>query len=713
MSTQIKIRRGPKASLPTLADGEPAICEDTAEFYIGTTSGNKLITGAGPVGPAGATGPTGAAATASVGATTTGAPGSQASVTNSGTTSAAVFNFTVPQGAAGATGAAGPTGATGAAGPTGATGAAGSQIYVAAGVPASTLGADGDFDINTTTSDYYKKASGAWALQGNLKGAAGPAGATGSQGAIGATGATGPTGPSGATGAAGTAGSVWTTGTTVPVSATGNNGDMFLKTDTADVYSKVSGAWTLQSNIRGATGPAGATGPTGAAGPTGATGQTGPAGAAATVAPGTASALAPGSSPTVSNSGTPSAATFNFGIPAGAPGATGPAGPTGATGAAGSTGATGAAGQNGAAGPSGLGSGVAAGTYSLATLTVSGGQITAISSGTAGSGSGTVTSVGLSMPSVYNVTNSPVTGSGTLTVTYAAQNPNLFFAGPASGAAASPTFRAMSVADLPASGAAAGTYGDATHVPVIVVNAKGQITSVTLAAISALTNPMTAAGDLITGGAGGAPARLALGTAGQVLTVSGGVATWATPSASGGGTTVSFGTLAARPAASTANRLYVATDTNEWYRDTGTAWSRVFGAASASCVVTLSTTNGSIPGGNFNIITLPTVVSDTGNNYNASTNIYTAPVTGVYQITTKLRPADGLPANISYGQGAGIANADGPHFQWFVTTSTRNGSLNIRTTRLTAGDQVRMYAYADSTLGIIAAEMDITLLSQA
>jgi hypothetical protein len=60
----------------------------------------------GGVGP---TGTAGAAATVSVGTVTTGAAGSSASVTNVGTSSAAVFNFTIPAGATGATGPAGTT----------------------------------------------------------------------------------------------------------------------------------------------------------------------------------------------------------------------------------------------------------------------------------------------------------------------------------------------------------------------------------------------------------------------------------------------------------------------------------------------------------------------------------------------------------------------------------------------------------------------------
>jgi len=59
----------------------------------------------GPEGPAGTPGDAGAAATVTLGTTTTGAPGSSVVITNSGSTSAAVFNFTIPRGDVGATGA--------------------------------------------------------------------------------------------------------------------------------------------------------------------------------------------------------------------------------------------------------------------------------------------------------------------------------------------------------------------------------------------------------------------------------------------------------------------------------------------------------------------------------------------------------------------------------------------------------------------------------
>lgn len=66
------------------------------------------------------------------------------------------------------------------------------------------------------------------------------------------------------------------------------------------------------------------------------------------------------------------------------------------------------------------------------------------------SGSGTVTSVGLSAPAEFAVTGSPVTGSGTLGFAKNNQAANLVYAGPASGAAAAPAFRALASDDVPA-----------------------------------------------------------------------------------------------------------------------------------------------------------------------------------------------------------------------------------------------------------------------
>jgi hypothetical protein len=111
-----------------------------------------------------------------------------------------------------------------------------------------------------------------------------------------------------------------------------------------------------------------------------------------------------------------------------------------------------------------------------------------IGSGGGGGGSGTVTSVALALPGIFSVSGSPVTTSGTLTGTLATQSANWVFAGPSSGGAATPTFRALATADFPASGVAAASY-TCTN---LTVDSTGRITSATSGSCS--------------GGGGGLPA---------------------------------------------------------------------------------------------------------------------------------------------------------------------------------------------------------------
>jgi hypothetical protein len=250
----------------------------------------------GPIqGPQGNPGPAGTAATITVGTTTTGAPGTQASVVNAGSSSAAVLDFTIPTGATGATGATGSQGAQGATGPTG------------------------------------------------------PTGATGSQGPTGATGATGPQGQGF------TWRGTWSASTAYnPYDVVDRAGSSYVCTVASTGFDPATDTshWNLMAQ-EGATGPTGSQGPpgdtgaTGATGPQGATGATGAQGPAATVTVGTTTTGAPGTNAAVTNTGSTSAAVFNFTIPAGATGATGPQGATGATGPTGPTGATGAQGPPG------------------------------------------------------------------------------------------------------------------------------------------------------------------------------------------------------------------------------------------------------------------------------------------------------------------------------------------------------------------------------
>ena len=88
------------------------------------TSAWSLMTSKGDIG---ATGAVGSAGTVTIGTTTTGSAGGNASVTNSGTSSEAVLNFNIPKGVSGATGIQGPQGQTGA------TGAVGDNATIAIG----------------------------------------------------------------------------------------------------------------------------------------------------------------------------------------------------------------------------------------------------------------------------------------------------------------------------------------------------------------------------------------------------------------------------------------------------------------------------------------------------------------------------------------------------------------------------------------------------
>ncbi|MCU1251545.1 MAG: Collagen triple helix repeat-containing protein [Edaphobacter sp.] len=328
-----------------LAPGSTPTVQNT-----GTTSAAVLAFGVpagaqGATGSAGSTGATGVAATVAIGTVTTGAAGSAAAVTNAGTTGAAVLNFNIPQGAAGATGAKGDTGLQGLSG--------GSTTWRGAWVGTTNYAL---YDaVSYLGSSYISLVTNTNVIPGTnpadwqILALAGAAGATGTAGAsstivvgtvtplaAGATPTVSNSGsssaatfnfgiPAGATGATGTQGTTGTTGSP-GTAATVSVGS--VSTGAAGSAAAVSNAGTTSAAVLNFTIPQGL------AGATGSTGTTGTAGAAATIAVGTVTPLSAGATPTVSNSGSSSAATLNFGIPAGATGATGSTGTTGTAGAA-------------------------------------------------------------------------------------------------------------------------------------------------------------------------------------------------------------------------------------------------------------------------------------------------------------------------------------------------------------------------------------------
>jgi hypothetical protein len=96
---------------------------------------------------------------------------------------------------------------------------------------------------------------------------------------------------------------------------------------------------------------------------------------------------------------------------------------------------------------------------------------------------GTVTSVGLSLPSQFTVTNSPVTSSGTLTGSWNNQTANYVLAGPTTGAAAAPTFRALVSGDIPSLSYVTSVTGTAP-----VVSSGGLTPAISMAAANTSTD---------------------------------------------------------------------------------------------------------------------------------------------------------------------------------------------------------------------------------
>jgi len=146
---------------------------------------------------------------------------------------------------------------------------------------------------------------------------------------------------------------------------------------------------------------------------------------------------------------------------------------------------------------------------------------------TTASGLGTVTSVGMTVPSFLSVTPASITTTGTFAVTLATQAANTVLIGPATGGPLAPTFRALVATDIPTLNQnTTGTSANVTGTVAIANGGTGQTTA--SPAFNALS-PMTTLGDTIYGGASGSGTRLAIGTLGQFLTVSaGGIPTWTT-----------------------------------------------------------------------------------------------------------------------------------------------------------------------------------------
>ncbi len=131
---------------------------------------------------------------------------------------------------------------------------------------------------------------------------------------------------------------------------------------------------------------------------------------------------------------------------------------------------------------------------------------TAITFTKVNAGGGSVTSVALTVPAEFSVSGSPVTTAGTLAVSKANQTANQVYAGPTSGGAAAPAFRALVAGDIPViaeSGVTNLTTDLGNKAPTASPSFTGSITTPAVA-LSGLTGS-TAASRLVGATATGAP----------------------------------------------------------------------------------------------------------------------------------------------------------------------------------------------------------------
>lgn len=120
------------------------------------------------------------------------------------------------------------------------------------------------------------------------------------------------------------------------------------------------------------------------------------------------------------------------------------------------------------------------------------------------SGSGTVTSVGLAVPSELTVSGSPITSAGTITIGKATETANTVWAGPTSGGAAQPTFRSLVLGDLPGGVGTGSVTSVAMTVPAEFAVAGSPITT---SGTLAITKATESANTVWAGPTTGAPAQ--------------------------------------------------------------------------------------------------------------------------------------------------------------------------------------------------------------
>ena len=115
------------------------------------------------------------------------------------------------------------------------------QWFDGEGIPTNDVGATGDYYLNLSNADIYKKVYTSWQRIGNIRGSQGQQGEKGERGDRGLKGDRGATGPQGARGPEGPVGkqgAMWHDGIGVPELNLGVLNDMYLNIYNGDIYKK-------------------------------------------------------------------------------------------------------------------------------------------------------------------------------------------------------------------------------------------------------------------------------------------------------------------------------------------------------------------------------------------------------------------------------------------------------------------------------------------
>ena len=115
--------------------------------------------------------------------------------------------------------------------------------YDGEGLPTNDVGLAGDYFLNTSNADIYKKISNTWQRIGNIRGAQGERGLQGEKGEKGLKGDRGEAGlagPAGPQGSVGLSGALWYDGIGAPETSLGVINDFYLNIFNGDIYKKRS-----------------------------------------------------------------------------------------------------------------------------------------------------------------------------------------------------------------------------------------------------------------------------------------------------------------------------------------------------------------------------------------------------------------------------------------------------------------------------------------